>query len=136
MSALVLGLRLGPRLGHCGYEIDPSTRISPADVNLCNRALGGDTIFQMQGTMILWFAWYAFNGGSALAITGSNASLVGRVCITTTLCACASAIVGMILSFRKNHTIQPSYVSDTLLGGLVAITSFPHAVSYFEAILV
>jgi Amt family ammonium transporter len=70
------------------------------------------------GTALLWFGWFGFNAGSALAADGSAANAF----VTTNTAAAMGALTWMFLSWR--HTGKPSIVG-TATGaviGLVAIT--------------
>jgi len=51
---------LGPRLGRFDPETDPKEFL-PHNIGMV-----------ACGTLILWFGWFGFNGGSSLGITGSN----------------------------------------------------------------
>ncbi len=70
------------------------------------------------GTALLWFGWFGFNGGSALASNG----LAAQAWVNTMLAAAAAMMTWLFADWRQNH--RPS-VSAPLIGavvGLVAIT--------------
>ena len=70
------------------------------------------------GAGLLWFGWFGFNAGSALAADGSAANAF----VQTQISAAAGAVIWMLLSWR--YTGQPSIVGAATgaVAGLVAIT--------------
>jgi ammonium transporter, Amt family len=69
------------------------------------------------GVILLWFGWFGFNGGSALAANG----IAVQAIVTTNVAAASAAFAWMLLSWRKS---RPSVigVSTGAVVGLVAIT--------------
>jgi Amt family ammonium transporter len=101
ISSLAILTYLGKRRG---YGIDP---IKPHNVTLT-----------LIGAGLLWFGWFGFNAGSALA-----ANEIAAVAFLTTLVAPAAAGLGwMALEWR--HLGHPTALgfSTGVLAGLVAIT--------------
>ncbi len=101
ISSLAILTYLGKRRG---YGIDP---IKPHNVTLT-----------LIGAGLLWFGWFGFNAGSALA-----ANEIAAVAFMTTLVAPAAAGLGwMALEWR--HLGHPTALgfSTGVLAGLVAIT--------------
>jgi Amt family ammonium transporter len=101
ISSLAILLYLGKRRG---YGVDP---IKPHNVTLT-----------LIGAGLLWFGWFGFNAGSALA-----ANEIAAVAFLTTLVAPAAAGLGwMALEWR--HLGHPTSLgfSTGVLAGLVAIT--------------
>jgi Amt family ammonium transporter len=101
ISSLAILIYLGKRRG---YGIDP---IKPHNVTLT-----------LIGAGLLWFGWFGFNAGSALA-----ANEIAAVAFLTTLVAPAAAGLGwMALEWR--HLGHPTSLgfSTGVLAGLVAIT--------------
>lgn len=107
---LVLGRRLGwPR--------------SPRPHNLPATVLGAG---------ILWFGWFGFNAGSALA-AGTAASVVF---MTTFVAACAALLAWLVVEkVRDGHPTTLGAASG-LIAGLVAITPSGGAVSPVGAIVI
>ncbi len=70
------------------------------------------------GAGLLWFGWFGFNAGSALAADGGAANAF----VQTQISAAAGAVAWMLLSWR--YTGQPSIVGAATgaVAGLVAIT--------------
>ena len=70
------------------------------------------------GTGLLWFGWFGFNGGSALAANG----LTSIAFVNTDICASLAMITWLIISWV--HESKPSFVGALIgsVAGLVAIT--------------
>lgn len=79
-SALVLCLLLGPRRG---YGRDP---IVPHSMVLC-----------MVGTGMLWFGWYGFNAGSAVAADGVSANAFVATTLSAGVGLCVWAVMELVL---------------------------------------
>ena len=101
VSALVLAIYLGRRKG---YE-QTSYRIH-------------NIPFVALGASLLWFGWYGFNAGSALAADG----LAAHAFMTTSISAAAALLSWMLIDMVKNG--KPTLVGACtgLVIGLVAIT--------------
>ncbi len=101
MSALALAIILRPRKGYVeGEPMEPH--------NLPMVALGAG---------LLWFGWFGFNGGSALASGG----LASAAFVNTNISAAAAAVSWMVISWLHR---RPSLLGITTgaVAGLVAIT--------------
>ncbi|MEE8395121.1 MAG: ammonium transporter [bacterium] len=101
VSALVLAVVIGKRLG---YRREP---IYPSNLPLT-----------MLGAALLWFGWFGFNAGSALAANGSAALAF----VTTHIAASAAAVSWTLAEWI--HSKKPSMLGTAsgLVAGLVAIT--------------
>jgi ammonium transporter, Amt family len=99
-AALAVALVIGKRIGYGKDNMEPS-----------------DIPLVVIGAVLLWFGWFGFNGGSALAANGLAASAV----VVTNTAAAAAALVWMILSWLHR---RPSVlgVATGAVVGLVAIT--------------
>lgn len=88
--------------------------------------------FVLLGAGLLWFGWFGFNAGSALAAD----SLAVHALITTHLSAAAAMFSWILLEYMKNG--KPSLVgaSTGLVAGLVAITPGAGFVSTWSALLI
>jgi Amt family ammonium transporter len=115
VAALVAALVLGPRVKR------ESDRFEPHDVRL--------TVI---GAGILWFGWFGFNGGSALA---ANGLAVNAVLVTNTA-AGMGALTWMTMSWM--HKGSPSVIGAVsgAIAGEVAITPASGFVDPSSAIVI
>ncbi len=119
-SALAAVLFIGPRLGRFSKKRSHQ-RISGADFPL-----------SFLGTLLLWFGWFGFNGGSALTFNAT-----APIIIANTLLAGASGLaVPILLALIRQQSLSVSLTMNGALAGLVAITANCHAVSSAQAILI
>ena len=100
-AALVLALVIGPRVG---FGTKP---MRPHNMTLV-----------MLGAALLWFGWFGFNAGSAVAANG-----LASLAWVNTLAATASAMLGWLVveKFRDGHPTSLGAASG-IVAGLVAIT--------------
>jgi Amt family ammonium transporter len=114
-SALALALVLGRRRGW------PREAMAPHSLPLT-----------VVGAGILWFGWFGFNAGSALAANG----LASQALIGTQLAACAG-LIGWILveKLRTGHATTLGAASGAV-AGLVAITPACGFVNSLAAIVI
>lgn len=122
-TALVAAIILGPRRGRF-YDEDGNALETPVDFPPHSVAL------QILGTFILWFGWYGFNPGSALAIASEDSAATAALCaVTTTLAAASGCVSAMFLDsfIEAKKTGETSYdlsmAMNGALGGLVGITA-------------
>ncbi len=113
-SALTIALVIGQRIGF-GKEL-----MVPGNIPLT-----------LLGAAMLWFGWFGFNGGSALAANG----LATNAIIVTNTAAAAGAAVWMVLSWKDGRPASIGIVSGAL-SGLAAITPAAGYVGVFEAIVI
>lgn len=101
ISALALILFLGKRHGY------PTERMAPHSLPLT-----------LLGAGLLWFGWYGFNAGSALAANGTAALAF----TTTTVAPAAAGLAWMVAEWI--HAGKPSALgfASGVVAGLVAIT--------------
>jgi Amt family ammonium transporter len=93
---------------------------------------GHDLVMSTLGTMLLWFGWFGFNGGSTLALNGSAPGIL----INTTLGGCAGGVAGLLASQVVYNRIRVEDFLNGTLAGLVAITANCHNVSGLSAVLI
>ncbi|BCP62370.1 ammonium transporter [Streptococcus parasuis] len=88
--------------------------------------------FVLLGAGLLWFGWFGFNAGSALAADG----LAVHALVTTHLSAAVAMFSWILLEYIKNG--KPSLVgaSTGLVAGLVAITPGAGFVSTWSAVII
>jgi Amt family ammonium transporter len=102
VSALVAAWVLGKRITHkTGEDVEPH-----------------DIPMVVLGCSLLWFGWFGFNAGSALAANG----LATSAFVNTNTAAAMAALTWLTISWA--HKGQPSVVGATAgaVAGLVAIT--------------
>ena len=101
ISALVLAIMLGRRIGYNHKPIRPH--------NLPFTVLGG---------ALLWFGWFGFNAGSALAADG----LAANAFITTNTATAAAGLTWALIEWWHNGTPTILGTVTGAVAGLVAIT--------------
>ena len=135
-TALIAAIVLGPRKGRFhdedGNPLETPVTFQPHSVAL-----------QVLGTFILWFGWYGFNPGSALAIANPTSASVASLCaVTTTMGGAAGAISAMFTDsiLEGIATGETSYdltmAMNGLLGGLVSVTAGTATITPWAAILI
>lgn len=100
-SALVLCIILGPRLGHGKTPMPPHS-----------------LVLSMTGTGLLWFGWYGFNAGSAVAADG----IAANAFTTTTLAAAVAAGSWAFMEYLVRGKASVLGFCSGALAGLVTIT--------------
>jgi len=77
-----------------------------------------NTTYVVLGTIFLWFGWFGFNGGSALAANLRAAS----ACIVTNLAASVGGLTWMLWDYRIEKKWSAVGFCSGAIAGLVAIT--------------
>ncbi|MGE4536807.1 MAG: ammonium transporter [Desulfovibrio sp.] len=113
-SALAAALYLGPRRGYGKQAFIPH--------NLPLTILGAG---------LLWFGWFGFNAGSALAANGLAASAF----VTTHLAAAAAAVSWIVVEWLHRGKPTTLGMASGAVAGLVAITPAAGFVEPMPAIL-
>jgi Amt family ammonium transporter len=101
ISALVLALLLGKRVGYNHKPIRPH-----------------NLPFTVLGAALLWFGWFGFNAGSALAADG----LAANAFITTHTATAAAGLAWALIEWWHNGTPTILGVATGAVAGLVAVT--------------
>ncbi|ESA36117.1 ammonium transporter [Leptolyngbya sp. Heron Island J] len=119
--ALAAVLVIGPRLGRFSRQ------------NFDQQAPSSDLPLAFLGALLMWFGWFGFNGGSALAFNDQ----VPKILVNTLLAGAAglTAPLTWSLMVQKNH-LPFKAVMNGSLAGLVSITASCHAVSSSSAVLI
>ena len=117
--ALSAVLILGPRIG----------KYSEANKG---KFTGSSFPLAVLGTLILWFGWFGFNGGS----NGAMDEAVPLILINTFLAAAFGLLTGLTTSFIIYKKPDAFYVILGPLAGLVAITAGCNSMTSITAILV
>ncbi len=113
-AALALALVIGKRVGFGKYAMEPN-----------------NIPLTILGAALLWFGWFGFNAGSAVAANGLAASAF----VTTNIAAAAGALAWMLVSWLKGRPSSLGFVSGAI-AGLVAITPGAGFVTPMAAILI
>ncbi len=114
-AALALVLVLGRRHGW------PGDRMHPHSLPLT-----------MLGTGILWFGWFGFNAGSALAADG----VAAQAAMNTFVAASAGMLGWLILERVRDHHATSLGAASGIVAGLVAITPCAGFVATLPAMLI
>lgn len=115
VSALVAALMIQPRLGYPVRPIHPSS--------------AANTLF---GAGLLWFGWFGFNGGSALA-SSSSAALAVTV---THIAAAGGALAWVLVEWRAQGKPTAIGFASGAVAGLVGITPAAGFVSPASALFI
>ncbi|MDP2274726.1 MAG: ammonium transporter [Archangium sp.] len=107
VSALVLALMLGAR-----RDVARGTAILPNNL-----------VLTLTGAGLLWFGWFGFNAGSAVAVEYPVAGAIAGLAFTTTQSAAAAAGLMWMLVERWHHGKVTSLgLASGIVAGLVAVT--------------
>jgi Amt family ammonium transporter len=99
VSALVVALVMGRRVA--GHHVEPH-----------------DVPMTVLGAGLLWFGWFGFNAGSALAADG----LAAQALMVTTVSAAAGTLTWVGASYIKGRKVSVVVGAAGAVAGLVAIT--------------
>lgn len=94
--------------------------------------VGSNIPLALLGCLILWFGWFGFNGGSALAFNPSVAGIIAN----TLLAGAAGLIAALVINRLMSPTIRAEFLINGTIAGLVAITAACHAVSAASAVVI
>ena len=114
-AALALALVIGKRVGYGKYAMEPA-----------------NIPWSILGAVLLWFGWFGFNAGSAIAANG----LAVNAFVTTNTATAVAAMAWLLVSWA--HGGKPSslgFVSGAV-AGLVAITPAAGYVTPMAAIAI
>ena len=117
--ALAAVLILGPRIGKY------------SDANK-GKFTGSSFPLAVLGTLILWFGWFGFNGGS----NGAMDEAVPLILINTFLAAAFGLLTGLSISYIRFKKPDPFYIILGPLAGLVAITAGCNSMTSVTSIFV
>ncbi len=115
VGALAAALIIGRRAGYGRVPMEPHS-----------------LMFVLLGTGLLWFGWFGFNGGSALAADGVAVNAL----VTTNTAAAAGALVWMILSWIVVKKPSVLGAASGAVAGLVAITPGAGYVEVMPALII
>jgi Amt family ammonium transporter len=106
--ALITAILIGPRIGKYGKDgkVNP---ILPHHIPMVQL-----------GTFILAFGWFGFNAGSSLA---GGDGRIGIVAANTMIAGMSATLSGVVYMWMVHGKPDPSMMCNSMLAGLVAITS-------------
>ncbi len=115
VGALAAALIIGRRAGYGRVPMEPHS-----------------LMFVLLGTGLLWFGWFGFNGGSALAADGVAVNAL----VTTNTAAAAGALTWMILGWFVVKKPSALGAASGAVAGLVAITPGAGFVEVMPALVI
>jgi Amt family ammonium transporter len=113
-AALALALVIGKRAGFGEYSMEPH-----------------NIPIALLGAALLWFGWFGFNAGSALAVNGSTVTAF----VNTNTAAATGALAWMFASWYNGKPSSLGMVSGAI-AGMVAITPAAGFVTPLVAVLI
>ncbi len=111
MTALAMGILIGPRIGKYTREGKP------------NAIPGHDITMVLLGCFILAFGWFGFNPGSTLGAAANGNLRISSVAVNTMLAGMAGSFAAMFYMWGRYGKPDASMTGNGLLAGLVAITA-------------
>ncbi|MDD5168448.1 MAG: ammonium transporter [Syntrophales bacterium] len=115
ISALVMCLLLGKRLGYKSVPFRPH-----------------NLPFTVMGGALLWFGWFGFNAGSALAAN----ELAANAFVTTHIATAAAGLMWALIEWQQHGKPTVLGVTTGAVAGLVAITPACGFVNPMNAIFI
>jgi len=103
--ALAAILIIGPRLGRF--------RVGSKGIEGHNQPIA------VLGVFLLWFGWFGFNGGSALAFTDD----VPRILVVTVQGGAAGGLAALLTTWILDKRPKVPLVMNGVIGGLVSVTA-------------
>jgi Amt family ammonium transporter len=135
LSALAAALVVGRRKG-CVYWKD---QLKALDQKGASKPVSAGTEFKptnipyvILGAGLLWFGWFGFNGGSALAANNIAVSAV----VATNLAAAAAAVSWMIMDWLIKGKPSAVGIAVGAVCGLAAITAAAGYVNFTAAVII
>jgi len=121
-GALVAAKMIGPRLGRWEIEGDPPM---------------GSATNAIIGTMMLWWAWIAFNSGATFGISGIKWILAIKATVTTLMSSFAGGTMGFIISMvTKKGKSDVMIVMNGIISALVSMMAGCGNVTILESIII
>ena len=124
-AALAGVMIIGPRIGK--YRKDGTARPTPPS----------NVLIVTLGVFILWMGWFAFNGGSQLAIgSAADAVAMSVVLVNTNLAAAAGVVAALAVSKRLLGRVDLIAGLNGAIAGLVSITAGPDMTEHWWALVI
>ncbi len=134
LSALAAALIVGRRKG-CVYWKDQMKALDRKDGSaaaIATEFKPTNIPYVILGAGLLWFGWFGFNGGSALAADGIAVSAV----VATNLAAAAAAVSWMILDWVIKGKPSAIGISVGAVCGMAAVTAAAGYVNFTAAVII
>jgi Amt family ammonium transporter len=135
LSALAAALVVGRRKGVVYWK----DQLKALDQKGASKPVNAGTEFKptnipyvILGAGLLWFGWFGFNGGSALAADNLAVSAV----VVTNLAAAAAAVSWMIMDWLIKGKPSAVGIAVGAVCGLAAITAASGYVSFMAAVII
>lgn len=93
---------------------------------------GSNLPMATMGTLLIWFGWFGFNGGSTLALNDQ----VPTILLNTCLGAIWGGFIASTLHYLEHKFIEVSYILNGIIAGLVSVTAACHAVTPSSAAVI
>lgn len=111
ITAMAVGMQVGPRIGKFNRDGSPNT------------IPGHDLVMVLLGCFILAFGWFGFNPGSTLGLSGNGGMRAASVVVNTMLAGCTGSFGALLYMWIRYGKPDASMAGNGFLAGLVAITS-------------
>ncbi len=134
LSALAAALIVGRRKG-CIYwkdQMKALDRKGGSATTIGTEFKPTNIPYVILGAGLLWFGWFGFNGGSALAADGIAVSAV----VATNLAAAAAAVSWMILDWVIKGKPSAIGISVGAVCGMAAVTAAAGYVNFTAAVII
>jgi Amt family ammonium transporter len=134
LSALAAALVVGRRKG-CVYwkdQLKSLERQNPQAPAMGTEFKPTNIPYVILGAGLLWFGWFGFNGGSALAADSIAVSAV----VSTNLAAAAAAVSWMLIDWVTKGKPSAVGISVGAVCGMAAVTAAAGYISFSEAVLI
>jgi ammonium transporter, Amt family len=134
LSALAAALIVGRRKG-CVYWKDQMKALDRKDSSASSTSTEfkpTNIPYVILGAGLLWFGWFGFNGGSALAADGIAVSAV----VATNLAAAAAAVSWMILEWIIKGKPSAIGISVGAVCGMAAVTAAAGYINFTAAVII
>ena len=120
-GAIIVGARQGKYRGDGSVKFTPPSNVPVVTL----------------GVFILWLGWFAFNGGSQLALSGAvDAVAISNILVNTNLAACGGFVAAIALSRPIFGRVDLMASLNGAIAGLVSITAGPDIVAHYWAIII
>lgn len=93
---------------------------------------GSNLPMAAMGTLLIWFGWFGFNGGSTLVFDAK----VPVIILNTCLAAIWGGLIATLIHHKSQGFVDMGASLNGIIAGLVAVTASCHAVSPAEAAVI